>query len=58
MGRHVSNLNAFARGVNYYASMNLFLPEEYIANTQTDVFQEWTADQVAAVLTLQGIDLS
>jgi hypothetical protein len=42
--KYVSNLNAFARGINYYATSNLFLPEEYIKNTQSDVYMEWTTD--------------
>ena len=42
--KYVSNLNAFARGINYYATSNLFLPEEYIKNTQSDVFVDWTTD--------------
>lgn len=47
----------FARGINFYATQNLFLPEDYIAKMQSDIFTEWTYLDVIAVLINQEKNL-
>jgi hypothetical protein len=51
-------LAAFARGINVFATQSLMLPAEYIAQTQSDLFEEWTSQDVAAVLANQGKNVS
>ena len=53
----MSFLAAFARGINFFASQELLLPQGYVEMTLNDVFTEWTTQDVWNVVSCRRTEV-